>query len=126
VPNVSTSPSNPSSPFFPPPGVKLKDSTVNIRDVDGLLQSFLITAGLVHMHLFNMLLVVTSGKDGQHSPGSKHGTGKALDLRIADLASQDQPAFLLCLRVLCARFGLAMFDESNLPGAGHVHIEIAG
>jgi hypothetical protein len=122
---VSTLPSKHDPPLFAPPGVQFKDSTVNIRDVDELLQSFLITAGLVHMHLFTTLLTVTSGKDGQHSPGSKHAAGKALDLRIIDLPPEYQPAFLLCLRVLCARFHLAMFDESNLPGRRHVHIEIA-
>ena len=112
--------------FDVPPGVTLKDATVNVKDVDPALQSFLIVAGLVHMHLFNQLLVVTSGKDGAHVASSKHERGKALDLRINDLPPQYQPAFLLVLRVLCDRFHLAMFDESFAPGMGHVHIEIAG
>jgi hypothetical protein len=68
-----------------PPGVQLKDATVNVQDIATVLQSFLVVAGLVHMHLFNQLLVVTSGKDGVHSPGSKHGRGEALDLRIIGL-----------------------------------------
>jgi len=112
--------------FDVPPGVVLKDATVNVVDINPVLQSFLVTCGLVHMHLFNQLLTVTSGKDGVHSPGSKHGKGDALDLRIVSLPPIDQPAFILVLRVLCARFGLAMFDETFTPGAGHVHIEIAG
>lgn len=109
-----------------PPGVQLKDATVNVQDIATVLQSFLVVAGLVHMHLFNQLLVVTSGKDGVHSPGSKHAKGEAVDLRIIDLPPSNAPAFLLCLRVLCDRFHLAMFDESYTPGAGHVHIEVAG
>jgi hypothetical protein len=112
--------------FVVPPGVALKDNTVNVVDIDPALQSFLITAGLVHMHLFNQLLVVTSGKDGVHSVGSKHAKGDAVDLRIWPLPLGYQPAFILLLRVLCDRFHLAMFDESFTPGAGHVHVEIAG
>lgn len=114
------------SQFVVPPGVQLKDATVDVVNVNPVLQAFLITAGLVQMHLFNRLLVVTSGKDGVHLPGSKHGKGDAIDLRIADMPPEDQPAFLLVLRVLCARYKLAMFDESNVLNAGHVHIEIAG
>jgi hypothetical protein len=112
--------------FVVPPGVQLKDASVNVVDVDPVLQSFLIVAGLVHMHLFNQLLVVTSGKDGTHVASSKHGEGKAVDLRIYDVPPQYQPAFLLVLRVLCARFALAIFDETYAPGMGHVHVEIAG
>lgn len=109
-----------------PPGVELKDASVNVLDIDPALQSFLVVAGLVHMHLFNAILVVTSGKDGKHVASSKHMLGHAVDLRILDLPPQYQPAFLLALRVLCDRFHLAMFDETYAPGMGHVHIEIAG
>ena len=112
--------------FVTPPGVALKDISVNVKDINPVLQAFLITAGLVHMHLFDALLTVTSGKDAKHSQNSKHYLGNAVDLRIADVPPEDQPAFVLYLRVLCARFHLAMFDESNVVGAGHIHIEIAG
>lgn len=112
--------------FQVPPGVELKDATVNVADIDPALQSFLITAGLVHLHLFGRSLVVTSGRDGQHVASSKHMRGDAVDLRILDMPPSEQPAFLLYLRVLCARFHLAMFDESYAPGMGHVHVEIAG
>jgi hypothetical protein len=112
--------------FIVPAGVILKDASVNVRDINPTLQSFLVSAGLVHIHLLAMVLTVTSGKDGVHSANSKHHRGDAVDLRIADVPPEEQPVFLLYLRVLCARFRLAMFDESYLPGAGHVHIEIAG
>jgi len=112
--------------FIVPAGVELKDSGVNVRDIDPALQSFLIVLGLVHLHLFNLPVVVTSGKDSQHVGSSKHYKGDAVDLRISDLLPAYQPAFLLALRVLCDRFHLAMFDESYAPGMGHVHVEIAG
>jgi hypothetical protein len=112
--------------FITPPGVALKDKTVDVEHINAVLQAFLIVAGLVHMHLFNSLLTVTSGKDAKHAQSSKHYIGNAVDLRINDLPPDYQPVFILYLRVLCDRFHLALFDESNVPGAGHVHIEIAG
>ncbi len=123
---MSTIPGKPKPLFLPPAGVRLKDATVNIADVDLALQAFLTVAGLVHLHLFDEMLTVTSGRDGAHSPGSKHAAGCAVDLRMSDVSLADQPVFILCLRVLCARFKLALFDESNVPGAGHVHVEVAG
>lgn len=112
--------------FIVPPGVELKDATVNVRDIDPALQSFLIRLGLVHLHLFGAPVVITSGKDSNHVTSSKHYAGHAVDLRISDLPASAQPAFLLALRVLCDTFHLAFFDESYAPGMGHVHIEIAG
>jgi hypothetical protein len=118
--------SNPVFSFIVPAGVALKDKSVNVADINPVLQAFLVAAGLVHMHLFNALLTVTSGKDAKHAQASKHYIGNAVDLRINDLPPDYQPVFILYLRVLCDRFHLALFDESNVPGAGHVHIEIAG
>jgi hypothetical protein len=112
--------------FMAPAGVELKDSTVNVADINPVLQSFLVTLGLLHLTLYDAVVVVTSGKDSGHVASSKHYRGDAVDLRISDLRPEDQPAFLLILRVLCARFHLAMFDESYAPGMGHVHVEIAG
>jgi hypothetical protein len=112
--------------WLPPAGVELKDASVNVSDIDPVLQSFLVRLGLIHLHLFNAPVVVTSGKDAIHAASSKHYKGDAVDLRITDLPPGDQPAFLLILRVLCDKFCLAMFDETYAPGMGHVHVEIAG
>ena len=123
---MSSNASNPSPLYLPPPGIELKSRDVNIADVNPVLHSFLVVAGLVHLHLFDERLVVTSGKDSVHSANSKHYKGEAVDLRIADLDPFFWAAFLLYLGVLARRFHLAIFDESNVPGAGHVHVEIAG
>lgn len=112
--------------FVVPPGVELKDASVNVKEIHPVLQSFLIRFGLVHLHLFGHTVIVTSGRDSNHVTSSKHYNGEAVDLRISDLPTADQPAFLLALRVLCDTFHLAMFDESYAPGMGHVHVEIAG
>lgn len=109
-----------------PPGVQLKNDSVNVRDVNPKLQAFLIQAGLVHLHLFDLPLTVTSGKDAIHVQSSKHYKGDAVDLRGSDLLSDEGPAWLLCLGIMAAKFGLAIFDESHVPGAQHIHIEIAG
>lgn len=113
-------------PWIVPAGIQLKDATVNVKDINAVLQSFLVRAGLVHLHLFNAILIVTSGRDGQHVTSSKHGRGDAVDLRISDLPPDEQPAFLLAMRVLCKQFKLAAFDESYAPGMSHLHIEIGG
>lgn len=107
-------------------GVETKDKTVNVADIAPALKTFLSVAGKAHIVLFAIPLVVTSGRDGNHVASSKHGEGKAVDLRITDLLPEDQPAWLAMLRTLCMRLHLAMFDESFAPGMGHVHIEIAG
>lgn len=107
-------------------GVEIELESVNVVDIDPTLRTFLGVAGNVHFYLFAAPLVVTSGRDGHHVASSKHAEGKAVDIRIHDLAPGDQPAMLAYLRVLCKRMSLAMFDESFAPGMGHVHIEIAG
>jgi hypothetical protein len=109
-----------------PAGVTVKDASVNVSDLNPVLHSFLVRAGLVHLHLFNAVLTVTSGKDGKHVTSSKHGRGEAVDLRITDLAPELQPVFILAMRVLCQQFNLAAFDESYAPGMSHLHIEIGG
>jgi hypothetical protein len=122
---MSTPQSKPEPHFLPPAGIALASPAVNIADLNPVLHSFLIKAGLVNLHLFDRMLVVTSGMDGVHSPGSKHGKGDALDLRIADVPISQQAVFILYLRDLCHTFRLAFFDESNLPGEPHIHVEIA-
>lgn len=117
---------NPPQPWRCPAGVAVKDATVNVADLNPVLQSFLVRAGLVHLHLFNAILVITSGVDGKHVVSSKHGRGDAVDVRIGDLPLDEQPAFLLAMRVLCKQFKLAAFDESYAPGMCHLHIEIGG
>jgi len=110
----------------PPVGVELKSPAVNIADLDGRLRLFLATLGLVHLHLFNAPAVVTSGKDSVHVESSKHGQGKAVDLRVSDLREGWQQTFLLVVCTLCDRYGLTVFDERNLPGGPHFHVEVAG
>jgi len=109
-----------------PVGVERKDSTVLTLKLNPVLMSFLTKLGLVSLHLFDTPVIITSAVDATHAPNSKHYRGDAVDVRITDKPEKDQAAFLLVVSVLSRQFKLAVFDESNLPGASHVHIEIAG
>jgi len=117
---------NPLPPGILPVGVERKDASVVTDGVNPALMLFLTKLGLVSLHLFDLPVIVTSAKDGAHASGSKHYRGDAVDVRISDKSPLDQSAFLLVLTTLARQFKLAVFDESNLPGASHVHIEIAG
>ena len=116
----------PETVVAPPYGVAMKDAGVSLAGVHPTLLHFLVDIGVVHKAMWEIPVVVTSGKDGTHGKGSKHYVGEAVDLRISDKVGRDQFAFICVLISLSDRYKLAIFDESNLPGAGHVHVEIAG
>lgn len=116
----------PQQPRPFPAGTVAKDSTVSLRDLHPNLYCFLQSMGAIHRALYAMDCVVTSANDGKHLPGSKHMQGKAVDLRISDKSIYDQGSFIVVCLALARKWTLAVFDESNVPGAGHVHIEIAG
>lgn len=120
-----TSPANSLPPGVAPTGCELASPGVNLVGVKDALMSFLGVAGLVHLHLFNAPLVITSAVDKLHVTHSKHYEGAAVDLRVSDKRPTWQAAWVLVLRVLADRFGLTVFDESNLPGQPHIHMEIA-
>lgn len=119
-------PIEPTSPLPPgvlPSFVEKASPTVNVENIESNLWAALTPLGVIHLRLFNCPMIITSGRDSVHVASSKHGQGKALDLRITDKAPEDLPCFLLILRVLCRRYKLACFDESYLPGEPHIHLE---
>jgi hypothetical protein len=117
---------NPIPPGVLPPGIDRKDATVDINGLNPALLLFLRSLGLVHLHLFNDPCVLTSAKDGKHALQSKHYKGDAVDLRISDKNGLAQATFLLILVYMSRVYKLAVFDESNVVGAGHIHVEVAG
>ena len=60
--------------------MKVKDSTVNIENLDPILKAALTEMEYIYAK-FHTELVITSGKDGTHGNGSLHYEGKAVDLR---------------------------------------------
>ena len=117
---------NPLPPRVLPTGVERKDATVLTQGLNPVLMQFLTRLGLVHLHLFGTPVVITSAVDAKHAVGSKHYKGDAVDIRIESATGRNASALFAILYVFEPEFGLAVFDESQLPGAPHVHIEIAG
>jgi hypothetical protein len=118
------------SGFVLPPNwdrsIVLKDESVNVSGISAKMVAFLLTCQMLHEALFHEPLCVTSGHDGQHAPGSKHFQWKAVDVRALDVTRAGLLVFLGCLSYLCTDYGMAIFDERSLPGAGHIHVEEAG
>lgn len=123
---MSSDTKQPESSAQFPRGTMPKDAFTNISNLNPILYLFLSRLGEIHIPLFGYPCVVTAGKDGTHAPGSKHYIGNALDLRITDKDGLQQATFFSVLSVMSRVYKLAVFDESMVPGAGHVHVEIAG
>lgn len=109
-----------------PQYVQGKSSAVNLEGVNERLITFLARLGIVHQALWDCPAVVTSARDQLHGPHSKHFAGEAVDVRVSDVSSNQQDRLLAVVLVLCDAYKLTVFDERNLPGAGHFHVEIAG
>lgn len=119
--------SNPQgNPGVFPQYVVPKSPDVNLEGVDETLIEFLTVLGIVHQALWGRPLVVTSARDQIHTAGSKHSLGRAVDLRVSDIIEPGRDRLLAVVNVLADRFCLTVFDERNLPGAGHFHVECAG
>lgn len=106
--------------------IDLDDDKVNFKDVAPALFAFIVHMGYVHRILFGDPLVITSGKDGTHSPNSLHAVGKAVDVRTRDLDDTEQLLFLSVLLWAASNRECTVFDERALPGAGHIHVEYHG
>ncbi len=118
-------------PIYPassalPQLLQVKDSRVKIGGLHAELMGFLATVARVHVDLFQKVLVVTSGNDGEHSKGSKHYLNAAVDLRTTDKTSDQQLVFLMVLAWVGNQRGVAVFDERTQAGGGHFHCELAG
>lgn len=123
---MSESTQTPLPPGVLPAGVERKDATVLTQGLNPILLQFLTRLGLVHLHLFGAPVVITSAVDAKHAPGSKHYKGDAVDLRIDDMTAANYMCLLVIVKVFTYSFPIAVFDEARLPGAPHLHIEIAG
>jgi hypothetical protein len=69
---------------------------------------------------------VTSTTGGQHNPGSKHGQGRAIDVRTRDKSDAEVEAFIAEARA----DGITVYDERTKPpgqavwSGPHLHLEI--
>ncbi len=109
-----------------PKSVQLAGPEVNLEGVaDGLL-AYVSRLGDVHEAIFAIPLVISSGRDGQHAPGSLHAQGRAVDLRTQDKSDAEMLVFLAVVAYSAGNFHCTVFDERALPGAPHLHIEYHG
>lgn len=111
---------DPSLPQFVVKG----SPAVSLAGVDDKLITFLGWLGAVHQILFHDPLVITSGKDSIHGTGSKHYLGAAVDIRARDVTEVDVLLLLHVLAHASSQWPIAVFDERNLPGEPHIHIEL--
>lgn len=109
-----------------PKSVELAGPEVNLDGVADALLAYVGRLGDVHEAIFAIPLVITSGKDGAHAPGSLHGQGRAVDLRTHDKSDVEMVIFLAVLAYSAGNFHCTVFDERALPGAPHMHIEYHG
>lgn len=97
---------------------------VSIEALNSRVSQFVVRAGRTHYALFGSPLVITSGNDGQHVPGSAHGKNGAVDLRSRELDEGSQMVFALCLISLGLRSKVVVYDE-RAGGSPHWHCEDA-
>ena len=68
-------------------------------------------------------LIATSVKDGEHGPASLHPKGNAADCRTRHLSADQIGNILVALRRELEPVGFDVVDETDKPGAPHIHIE---
>lgn len=106
-----------------PIGLATAGPQVELDGVNEDLLRFVASMDRIHQALFARQLVITSARDGQHAPGSLHAAGLAVDIRTADKEDEDNLVLLNVLTYSAHRFPITVFDERNLAGAPHIHIE---
>jgi hypothetical protein len=107
-------------------GFKTAGPTVVLDGVNEKLLEVAATLDGIHQRLFGNQMIITSARDGQHAPGSLHAAGKAFDVRTIDKSESGALLFLLVIAFLGRTRPIAVFDERNLPGNPHFHIEWHG
>jgi hypothetical protein len=107
-------------------GLLLAGPQVVLDGVDPHLISFVQHLAAIHLVIFGSDLVLTSGKDSIHSPGSLHAQGRAVDVRIRDLSPDSQLLFLSIVAYAAPLNNIAVFDERALGAESHVHLEYHG
>jgi hypothetical protein len=106
--------------------IVLKDASVNVSGLSAKMVLFLTVCQQAHDALFQTPLCVTSGNDGGHAINSKHSKWLAVDVRCSDVDASGQLLFLMVLAFLSRAYRMAVFDERQLPGAAHFHVEEVG
>lgn len=102
------------------------NASVEVDGVVPALMTFAVQLGYLHWIIFGFPLVITSGKDGQHTAGSLHPEGRALDFRTHDKTADEMVVFLAILAYAATGANCRVFDERVGPGGEHIHVEYHG
>lgn len=113
-------------------------SDVNIKGLSPDIEKMLVEIGLdlnTNYQDLPIELVITSGLEGEHSKGSKHYSGQAVDIRISDDYRSkidgnkpwDDPMYKYFYegkgRNILGRYGMYLIDDLEHGDAPHIHIE---
>lgn len=105
-------------------GLKIKDGSVNIWGLQPQMQPVLKYAEEIWTGL-GYPFVVTSARDGLHSPGSAHYYGYAVDLRTWDANGQqlDHPKKAAIASKLRTRLRVINGHYDLVIHETHIHVE---
>lgn len=107
-----------------PPYVERKDKSVLVGSLHSKIVRALVVLGHVHCFLFDKPVIITSGNDGTHAPGSKHFKGLACDLRSKDKSPAEKVLFAAILAQQVERLGISFFLEHAGTEHEHFHLEV--
>jgi hypothetical protein len=107
-------------------GFKTSSPSVLLDGVNDGLMKVVANLDKIHQALFMEQLTITSARDGQHTQGSLHSLGRAVDIRTGDKSQAANLVFLTMLGYVATVMPITIFDERNLPGQAHIHIEWHG
>lgn len=82
--------------------------------------------GVVHalrQTMFRKDLIVTSGNDGTHGKGSKHGSDDAFDCRTRDLTVDERDRLVAEIRRILNPLGYDIIDREDPNHQDHSHVE---
>ena len=105
--------------------MQVKDDSVNIWGLDIKMQPVLKHAHALWEEHIGVEMVITSARDGIHSPGSLHYYGFAVDIRTWDKQGNqinDEARFNLATVLQDALHLYSKFYEV-FPHKTHIHIE---
>ncbi len=106
------------------PGVALALPSVKVDEIVPELAKVVVFLGAVHWAIFGIHLVITSGNDGTHAPGSKHFQNRAVDIRSRDLSPDAEIVFAAVLAFAVQPLHFSCFDERSDEAGPHWHIEV--
>jgi Hedgehog amino-terminal signalling domain len=109
-----------------PLGTFLSLPAVNFAGVSANLIEKLAHLAMIHRLTFGKPLVITSANDGAHSATSLHALGRAVDIRTTDKDPDEVALFVHYLAYMASAVQIAYFDERQLAGEPHLHLEWHG